>query len=434
MTARSIEKKTNSGNLLPWVICGLAAIFYCYEYLLRVTPSVMVPQLMDSFDIPAGALGHLIAFYYYAYVPAQIPVGVLMDRYGPRRILTMAVLACAIGTFLFGGTNTYWIAASGRFLVGLGSAFAFVGVLKLASAWLPPNRFAFISGMTTTLGMIGAISGQMIMTGLVREIGWEQTVIYSAAIGFLMTPILWWIVRDEPCEGPAKKSKARDSRLDFSTLFKQVGFIALNRQMWLNGLIGCLLYLPTSVFAEVWGVHYLQVAHGLTAETAALAVSMVFLGWAFGGPIAGLISDKIGSRRLPMLLGEVVAMFLMGTLIFCTTLSTPFILALLFVFGVFSGVQVICFAVGRELCSAQLAGTSVAVTNFMVMLGGMIFQPTVGKILDLHWGGLMVNGVRQYSPEAYQVALMVLPIGLALSLILTFLIKDTRCQVVDASK
>src|SRR5690606_5606120 len=128
------------------------------EYLLRITPGLMVEHLQVAF-VPANALaldathiGHLSAFYYYAYTPMQLPVGLMMDRYGPRNILTLAVLSCAIGTFIFASTTVFWIAAAGRFLIGFGSAFAFVGVLKLAASWLPANRFAFVSGLATTLG------------------------------------------------------------------------------------------------------------------------------------------------------------------------------------------------------------------------------------------------------------------------------------------
>jgi MFS family permease len=390
----------------------------------------MLPELMNTFHIPATDLGHLIAFYYYAYTPAQIPVGVLMDRYGPRFILTMAVLACSVGTFLFGGTETYWVAACGRFLVGLGSAFAFVGVLKLASVWLPPNRFAFISGMTTTLGMVGAIAGQMIMTGLVHELGWQETVIYSGIVGFLLTPVIWLVIRDVP--NAAASALQRQAKIGFSTLMKQVAAIALHRQMWINGFIGCLLYLPTSVFAEAWGVHYLQIAHGLTPSVAAVAVSMVFLGWAIGGPIAGLVSDKVHNRRIPLLVGAIVASLLMMVLIFGKTLPTPLILFMLLVFGMFSAAEVICFAVGRELSAPHLSGTAVATTNFLIMLGGMICQPVVGRILDLNWDGAMLNGIRQYSPEAYQTALLMLPLGLLIAVGLTFLLKETHCKPIAA--
>ena len=417
-----------SGPILPWVICGLAAIFYCYEYLLRVAPSVMIPELMNTFQISAAALGNLTAFYYYAYTPAQIPVGVMMDRYGPRYILTLAVLACAIGTTLFGVTTLFWVAAAGRFLLGLGSAFAFVGVLKLATAWLPPNRFAFVSGMATTLGMVGAMTGQMIMTGLVQEIGWQNTIFYSAFLGFVLTPILWLIIRDTPASQAEKKIQKK--QIQWGELFRQVKSLSMNSQMWINGTIGFLLFLPTTIFAELWGVQYLRSVYHFTPAMSALAVSMIFGGWAFGGPLAGFISDRINRRRLPLLIGEVVATILLFILLLADNLPVPVVLGLLFVFGAFSGVEVICFAIGRENAPSHVAGIAVAVTNFLIMMGGVIFQPVVGILLDWAWSGELVNGIPVYSRESYQLALMVLPVGLLLSIALTFFLKETHCKPV----
>src|SRR5580700_7715839 len=158
-----MENKTKSSVIMPWVICGLGALYYCYEYLLRITPSVMTQELMRMYHLTATEVGLFTAYYYHAYVPLQIVVGLLMDRYGPRRLLTFACMLCAVGTYLFGSGYSLHIAEAGRFLVGFGSAFAFVGALKLATIWLPPHRFALISGIITCLGMMGAMIGDILL-------------------------------------------------------------------------------------------------------------------------------------------------------------------------------------------------------------------------------------------------------------------------------
>ena len=116
-----------------FLMCVLAGIFYCYEYYLRVGPSVIQPQLMQTFDISQAGLGTLVAYYYLAYVPLQLPVGLMMDYWGPRRVLTLACLCCALGTLLFATGDSLVMAKAGRFFVGFGSAFAYVAVLKLAN-------------------------------------------------------------------------------------------------------------------------------------------------------------------------------------------------------------------------------------------------------------------------------------------------------------
>jgi MFS family permease len=182
--------------MVPWLICGLAALFYSYEYLLRVMPSVMEPELRTTYQLDASGFGALAAIYYIAYTPMQLFVGILMDRFGPRRLLAVSCLFCAIGTYLFAATEILSIAQTGRFLIGFGSAFAFVGVLKLASIWLPANRFALISGLTTTLGMAGAMFGDIVLTGIVHQIGWQELSVIAALVGVILAAVIFIFVRD----------------------------------------------------------------------------------------------------------------------------------------------------------------------------------------------------------------------------------------------
>jgi len=263
-----------------WVICGLGALYYSYEYLLRITPSVMELPLREHFNLSATGFGLLSAVYYYAYVPLQVPVGVLLDRYGPRILLTMACFVCVLGTFIFASTQVFWIAASGRFLVGFGSAFAFVGVLKLATIWLPEDKLAMVSGLAAALGTVGAMLGDNLLGILVDNIGWSKTVNLTAYFGIGLVVVLWVGIRDK------KSRKQHNGTIgNFRTSMIDLGIIMRNKQMWINGMYGCLVYLPTTVFAELWGISYLKQAHGLSQEGAGFANSILFLGFTIGAPL-----------------------------------------------------------------------------------------------------------------------------------------------------
>lgn len=192
--------KNKNTKAIGWIICTLAAIFYCYEYVLRMEPSVMVTELMHAFQVNATQFGMLTAVFYFIYTPMQIIVGPLLDLYGPRKILTSAVVACAVGSYIFGTAHTLPIAAIGRLLIGFGSAFAFVTVLKLAASWLPQRFFAFFVGLATTLGMIGGMAGDIILIPLVRSIGWKQTISVGTIAGVILIPLVWLIIRDKPEE------------------------------------------------------------------------------------------------------------------------------------------------------------------------------------------------------------------------------------------
>lgn len=412
-------------HIIAWLICGLGALYYCYEYFLRISPSVMTAELMRTYHLTGAEVGSLSAFYYHAYMPMQILVGLLMDRYGPRLLLTLACFLCAIGTYLFANSASLAMAQVGRFLVGFGSAFAFVGALKLATIWLPPNRFALVSGVITCLGMLGAMMGDVLLRVLVDGIGWQLTNYISAVAGIVLAVVLWCIVRDiNPTSQIHIVHKMR-----FRELLQGLLGAIKNPQIWLNGFVGFLLYVSLSAFAELWGIAYLEQAHGLSKTDAAHANAMIFFGWAIGGPFWGWLSDRLQLRRLPLRIATVCAIIFVCIFLYFPALSPKMIYSMLFFFGFFSSAQILVFAVCHEVSSQKITGTAIALTNMIVMIGGNIFQPVIGKMLDIHWAGVMMDGARVYSTSAYQFALVILPISLVVAFILLFFIRETHAKI-----
>ena len=417
-------------RLLAWLICGLGAIYYSYEYFLRISPSVMEHALRIHFNLSATGFGLLSAFYYYAYVPMQLPVGVLMDRYGPKRLLTLACLICVIGTAMFSHTHSFGIAAAGRFLVGFGSAFAFVGVLKLATIWLPENKLAMVAGFATALGTIGAMIGDNLLGSMVSNIGWQKTVDFTAVFGVGLIFVLWFGIRDN------KNAQEKGGTIhSFRKNMLDLAIIVRNKQMWINGMYGCLVYLPTTVFAELWGISYLRHAHGLARADANLCNSILFLGFTIGAPLMGYISDKIKRRKLPMFLGAISAGILMVVILYVPGLELNTLCILMFILGLTYSVQSIVFAVGREVSPAEAAGTAIAMTNMIVMIGAMFLQPLVGRLLD--WSlaqrqasmpatTIASDSIHHlYTTQDYQFALSIIPIGIILAAFLTFFLRET---------
>jgi sugar phosphate permease len=406
--------------LLPWLICGLGAVFYCYEFFLRITPGVITPELMRAYDLTGSQVGNLSAFYYHAYVPMQIIVGLFMDRFGPRRLLTIACLLCAAGTYLFAGNLGLGWAQAGRFLVGFGSAFAFVGALKLATIWLPPNRFALISGIITCLGMLGAMMGDILLRQAINVLGWHHTIYISAGIGVVLAAILWLVIRDSSPDHPDHHLHV----MDFKGLFAGLLLALRNPHIWLAAFIGFLLYLSLSAFAELWGIDYLEQAHGFSKDSAAYANSMIFLGWAIGSPLWGLLSDFMGKRILPVTLGSLGALIFVMILLYMPGLSVGAVYLVLFCFGILSSAQILVFAISHEASKMKMAGTAIAMTNMIVMIGGNVFQPVIGKLLDHGWTGVLANGARIYPVHAYQVALSVMPIDILLAFIVSLFMRE----------
>lgn len=410
-------KKHTKGIL----ICTLGALFYCYEYLLRIIPGVMEADLRIAFGhISATTFGTLTAYYYFAYTPMQLPAGILMDRLGAHKLLSIACGACVIGSFLFLQTDSFNLAVSGRFLVGFGSSFAFVGVLKLANSWLPKRYLSVVAGSVTTLGMLGAIAGQEGMTVLVMHHGFHFVLLLSTAVGALLTFILLVCLRD--------KSTDEEDKIPGRQFASQVLEVLCSIQIWLIGLVGSLLFMSLSVFAEVWGKSYLMLAHQLTELQAASCISLVFLGWAVGAPIVGFLSERLNRPLDILLCCSVLATVMISLVLFNNHWSLLQLSGLLFAYGLFSSAEVLVFVLGRDNAKSQLVGTVLAVVNMIVMIGGAIFQPLVGKLLDVFWDGRMQGAIRIYSQQDYQLVLSFLPLATVVAGILVFFIKHENAS------
>jgi MFS family permease len=415
----------NLAAIWPWIICALGAMFYCYEYYLRISPSVMSQSLMSTYHLDAARFGNLTADYYYAYVPLQFVVGLLVDRYGPRRLLILACLTCAMGAYLFAASDLLWVAQAGRFFIGFGSAFAFVCALKLATIWLPANRFAFVSGFITALGMVGAIAGDMTLTKMVVVYGWRETMVIAAILGVVLTLVILLFLKKKRTTGQA----AIEDEHSLHDLLQGLGRALMKKQMWIIGGIGTFLYLSLSAFAELWSIPYFEVAHHLGKMQAASLNTAIFLGWAIGGPLVGLISDKIKQRRLFVTFGAFFAFVFISIILYLPIQSFVLCYVLMFLFGFATSSQVLVFPLGKETNSDKMAGTSLALVNAFVMMGGLIFQPVIGWVLDYTWHGSFLNGARYFSTTDYRLAMSVIPVCMIFAFILSLFLRETGSKL-----
>lgn len=415
LTSNNVSKKQ-----MIWgsIICFVAALFYCYEFVLRIIPGALQTELSAAFGhISATTFGQISALYYFAYSPMQMPVGMLMDRFGPRRLLTFACLCCTLGSWMFTLTSSMFLVAAGRFLVGFGSSFAFVGVLSLALHWLPRKYFSLVAGLITTLGMLGIVYGEVKITEWSVLIGWEQVLWVIALIGLILSLLMFFIVRD----GPEGYKPHKNPLPEF---FRNVLKVLMSPEVWLIGFVGACLYTSLSVFGELWGKTYLEQAHHLTKVEAAKTISAVFLGWAVGAPVAGYISDYTGKRILLLVVGAISSLICISLVLYYPNLSYWSLNILLFLYGLFSATEIVVFIMAKECSGAELSGTVFAATNMIVALAGVIFQPLVGKLLDTFGDSGIISGEHIYTVIDYQVALSILPISLLLVTILAFFIKE----------
>ena len=417
----------NPTPIKAWVVWGLSCIFYFYECLLQVSPSVMSNEIMHDFNVTGHTLGILSGIYFYAYAAMQLPCGVLMDYLGPRRLLTLATLMCALSTIAFGLTTNFNMACVARLLMGLGSAFAAVGTMKLSVNWFSSNKFAFLTGLMVTIGMLGAIGGETPLALLVDTYGWRNSMIIMGCIGLLIAILIITIISDSPTRG--SENKTHRSHIEHEPIITSLMAVLKNSQIWLIALYGGLMYMATPVFCGLWGVPFLMFKMHVTKAIAANYISLVFVGWAIASPFWGEFSNRIGRRKPPMYIGCVMGLILSFLFIFAPIHSSILIQVLLFGFGIFSAGFLPAFALVKEHCQKHYVATGLSFMNMVNMIGIAMVQPAIGYILDARWEGALTNHhVRIYPLSAYCIALALLPIGMLIALILLPRIRESYCK------
>jgi sugar phosphate permease len=411
-------------SFLPFLVCSVGAFFYVYEFFLRVMPSAMTDELMRSFHIDAAGLGVLSAFFYYGYTPMQIPAGLLLDRFGPRVLLSLSMLVCALGAFAFGLTNSAIVASIARLFIGLVSAFAFVGALVLASRWFAARYFALIVGLIQLMGCIGAIVGEAPVAVIVQSIGWRATMFWSAAVGGVFAILFWAIIRDRPEHGQATTLPHGDM-----SEWQRLSRVLRNPQTWAIGLYAFACWAPIAIFADLWGIPYLKLFYHTTVAKAAVGVAIIWIGIAIAGPIVGWWSNKIMNRKIPLFICSILGLCSSLAILYIPHLPWLFMYIALFFFGTAASAQSVTFGVVQDNNPLTVAGTAVGFNNMAVILGGVLFQPLVGFILNARWTGTIINGLHYYHLADYRVALILLPICSLLGIFsCLFLVKETHCK------
>lgn len=409
-------------RILGIFIYTLASLFLLFEMALQVSPSVMTRSLMYDFNIGAATLGVVASFYYYSYTIMQIPVGLLYDRFSARWLITCAALICSIGAFAFAFTHHLVWAALGRFLMGFGSAFAFVGVLVVAARWFPPRYFAFLVGVAQFLAALGALLGELPIAWLLETMTWRVVMVLFAMNGLFLTLLCFAIVRDAPYNNrhiPLKHDLKRELKE-----------IVRSSQTWWVALYAFCGWGPMAVFAALWGVPYLVARFQVPTTYAALAMALVWIGVGGMSPILGWFSDKLGRRCLLLRWTSLVGL-ICGVILFYVpwiNFITSFIL--LFGIGFAASGQILTFALVKDNNRTTTTGTAIGLNNMAVVAGGAIFQPLVGLLLHMFWEHKTdYYGVPIYSVGNYHIGLSIVPICFFVGLIVSsFFIKETYCR------
>ena len=392
----------------------LTAVFYFYQYSMRSAPAVMVPELSSAFGMSAVGVASLVGLFYYGYAPFSLVAGVAMDQLGPRKVVPLGAASVAIGAILF-STGDPTLGSVGRFMQGAGGVFALIGAIYLVTTFMPASRAALLVGVTQMFGMAGGSAGQFVVGPLIASgVRWDQFWLAMGVIGIPIAILLFLLIPKRE-----KAASGAPERAGLGPALRAMGSVFINPQSILCGLIAGLIFIPTTIFDMVWGVRFLQEAHGAPYEVAVLRSAAVPFGWIIGCPLLGWLSDRIG-RRKPVIIGA--AAVLLMTLAFAlygpADVFPPYSIALLA--GIASGAAMIPYTVIKEANRPEHSGTATGVINFinfsLTALFGPLFAARLMRISD---------GAAERDLADYQATFMPMLIGVALAIGLTLLLRET---------
>jgi MFS family permease len=393
------------------VIWVVTAVYYFYQYALRSSPSVMLPQLSQAFGLSALGVASMAGLFYYGYSPFSLVAGAAMDNLGPRKVLPIAAAAVGIGALLF-ATGNSGLASVGRIMQGAGGVFALIGAVYIATKNFPASQAATLIGATQMFGMAGGSAGQFVVGPLIGNgLPWDRFWTGMGIVGLVMGALLFILLPKEEQQKPREGA--------FRNALAALWAVARNPQSLLCGLIAGLLFIPTTIFDMIWGVRYLQEGHGLDYATAVLRSSSVPFGWIIGCPLLGFISDRIGRRKPVILGGAAVLLVCLAWILFGPPgLLPPFTLGL--VAGIASGAAMLPYTVIKEANPPQFGGSATGIINFINFTFSALLGPVFGSILQRVSGG---EGAMKL--HHYQMAFSPLLAGVAIAIVLTFLLKET---------
>lgn len=421
-----LDKYLNKTLRYRWIIFWILAIQYLLVYFHRVSPAVAAPELIRTFDISGAQLGVLASAYFYSYCIMQIPVGILADAWGPKKVITLFSLIAALGAVLFGFSPNFRFAIIARIFVGLGVSAIFISSMRLLANWFRATEFARVSGVLMAVGGVGWLTATTPLAFLLQGFGWRESFITIGICSLIPVILTSLFVADTPekkglpgilTEPIAYSDKTNKKVMDdLRLILREKHFWAI--AIWFIFRGGALFG-----FFGLWAGPYLIDVYKLSKQTTGNILSMIAFAMIFLSPVLGHFSDKTLMSRKKVLVSTSIlnSICWLFMLIFYNNLSILGLYIVFFVMGItISSVGTIAIVATKELFPPEIAGTSMGTMNIFPFIGGIMFQPLMGYVLDKAG---KIQGM--YQPSAYKLMLWIFFITSLLSLISIMFSKET---------
>lgn len=404
-------------------IWSLAALFFLYEFFLRTFIGTVAHQVIPDLNLNAETFSIIGSAYYAAYGIMQVPVGVLIDKFGVKVLMLFATLVCVVSTFLFAHANNFTTGLISRFLMGFGSSFAFLCLLVIAVTWFPKKYFAFFAGASQFIGTMGPLlaGGPLVALMASTHQDWRSTLTEIGFFGLALAALILIFVKNKP-----RNEKQDLIFLSHEEPFKQrLRRLAKNKQAWAIALYSACVYVSIALLGAIWGTTYLEV-HGLTQGISASIISLCWLGYAIACPVLGAFSDIAKRRKPALILCSVVGLLSTAIITYIPLHHSHLAFALVFFcLGIAASGQNIGFATIAEHSDLSTRATSMGLNNGVITGFSAIIPPLASYFILLSTGAAGEN----LQPENFTLAFSIMPLLNVISLIVSvFFIRETYCK------
>ncbi|RUR10696.1 MFS transporter [Legionella sp. km772] len=382
--------------------------FLLFQFFLQLSSGIVVGAIMHEQHFSALTAGLLSSAFYYVYTSLQIPVGILFDNYNTRSLLYLNAALCAVGCFIFASGHSLTLLFLGRLVIGGGSAFAFIGMSHLLRQHFPIKQYAFMIGLSETLGFTLTVIGMIGMGSFIDYFSWRYFIAGAGLLGLIISFLCWWVI---PNHRPTKNKTPQYK--------DHLILILKNKLAWANGLFVGLEFSVITVFGALWAVPFLQLKLHCTIEVAGTLTSMILLGAGLSCPIFGKLAIYFHKRKPLIHLSCLSTATLMMIVLYLPIQSVLLMGTLLFFIGLCCGAYMLAYTIANELAPTEALSTCTGFTNTLAMLSAPLLQPFVGYLLDV----FNTDG-GPYSLANYQEALFIIPLALILASLLSQILPD----------
>lgn len=387
---------STSHKLLIWLT---ASLFFAYQFLLRVFPHVVNPQLMERFDTSAAGIAQFLGVYYIGYTLAHIPIAILLDRVGAKIILPICIFLVCLGLLPLNYSSSLLYATLGRVLIGIGSAAGVLGVFKVLRTYYSSDRIPFLFGVSVSIGLLGAACGGQPFYYSVNHWGWEYTINALITVGVFLAIIIFAIIP----AGSGEESKKEP-------FLKDIKILSSHYKWLLLAILGGLMVGPVEGFTDGWAMAFLASYYPKwDVELLCFLPSLILIGMGIGGPILGYIAEKTQAYYKIIAISGLV-MGLIFVILLKFTLNLPIVIILFICVGLASAYQTVVLYYASLLVPQKVAGLTIACANMIIMCFGYIFHTVLGALMDYNKGDDQSSYL--YAPEVFSKAFIIFPAAL----------------------